>query len=377
MLKPRYKQTDEQFQKAREGKTVVFYGRGAAIGEAIHRYDKPEGYIVDENSELWGASSFGMEICSPLRLYGETPATAVVLVTAGTRYARAITKHVREIGDFDIFYYPVLANEFLGDISMELFEHYAKIQAVERLLYDDKSRQVLREVIHRRMIGCSAEFGDLKVEGEPQYLFPPMYRECFDEEIILDCGGYIGDTAEKFIRFFDGRAKKIYSFEALPQNREKLQEKQTEFRRGGWHGELRILPLAVSDRTGRITFCETSLPGGSFSPAFRTTTKFHYVKPVRKFEVEACTIDEVIPATEKVTLIKMDIEGAEHEALLGAEKLIKGKRPRLAISIYHNACDYWRICELVKRYVPEYKLAIRHHKDRHVDTVLYAWIERK
>ena len=91
-------------------------------------------------------------------------------------------------------------------------------------------------------------------------------------------------------------------------------------------------------------------------------------------KVDTVSIDEVIPQTEKVGYIKMDIEGAEYKALTGARETIIRERPGLAISIYHNAADYYRLAELIREYVPEYKLAVMHHKDKHVDTVLYAWI---
>ena len=133
--------------------------------------------------------------------------------------------------------------------------------------------------------------------------------------------------------------------------------------------------FAVSNEKKVISFCETSKKGGSFSPEFGSNTKYKYEDPINTFDVSSCTIDGVV-LQEKVKLIKMDIEGAEYEALLGAEKTIKTNKPGLAISIYHNAMDYYRIAELILHFVPDYNLSIRHHKTRHVDTVLYAWVGR-
>lgn len=42
---------------------------------------------------------------------------------------------------------------------------------------------------------------------------------------------------------------------------------------------------------------------------------------------------------------------------------------------YHNPQDYWRIYELICEFVPDYKFAVRHHQNNHLDTVLYAWEE--
>ena len=103
-------------------------------------------------------------------------------------------------------------------------------------------------------------------------------------------------------------------------------------------------------------------------------TKFVNKPPVDEITVEAVTIDETIQTDQKIRLIKMDIEGAEYQALVGARKTIQREKPGLAISIYHNPEDYYRLADLIKGYVPEYNLAVRHHKERHVDTVLYAWV---
>ncbi|MCC8025344.1 MAG: FkbM family methyltransferase [Clostridium sp.] len=339
---------------------------------------KEVSYICDNDYELWGRETSipGVEICSPLRLYSENPEDIIILVTAAADYVYEITRQIQEIDDFDIFYYHLLKNEFLQEISQDLFSDYDRIKSAGRLLSDYKSRQILQEIVHRRMIGCCEEFADLRVEGEQQYLFTPMFRKINSQEIVIDCGGYTGDTIEKFVRFFGNAVKRIYSFEALSQNLEKLQQRCDKLKGPDkWKGEFKLLPFAVSDKTSIITFCETPLPGGSFSPEFRSTTKFKFTNPVQTFQVESRSIDDIIPPGEKVTLIKMDIEGAEYEACVGAERTIKMHKPRLAISIYHNACDYWRICELIKEFVPEYHMAVRHHKKRHVDTVLYAWIE--
>ena len=84
------------------------------------------------------------------------------------------------------------------------------------------------------------------------------------------------------------------------------------------------------------------------------------------------SIDNVCSG-DKVTLIKMDIEGSEIEALNGAVNVIKRDKPRLAICIYHKPEHLYAIPLWIKKTVPEYKLYIRHHSDtRWTDTVLYA-----
>ena len=87
--------------------------------------------------------------------------------------------------------------------------------------------------------------------------------------------------------------------------------------------------------------------------------------------VDVDSIDNVC-AGDKVTLIKMDVEGSELEALKGAENVIRRDKPRLAICVYHKPEDLYEIPFWIKRTVPEYKLYLRHHSDFIMETVIYA-----
>jgi hypothetical protein len=68
----------------------------------------------------------------------------------------------------------------------------------------------------------------------------------------------------------------------------------------------------------------------------------------------------------------MDIEGAELNALKGAEQIIKRYKPKLAICIYHKPEDIWTIPNLLLEFVPDYQFYIRHYSLTCFETVLYA-----
>lgn len=85
------------------------------------------------------------------------------------------------------------------------------------------------------------------------------------------------------------------------------------------------------------------------------------------------TIDEAIDPGDRVTTIKMDIEGSELEALKGARETIRRDKPKLAICIYHKTEDLWEIPLYIKSLIPEYRFYIRHHGPSGLyDSVLYA-----
>lgn len=68
----------------------------------------------------------------------------------------------------------------------------------------------------------------------------------------------------------------------------------------------------------------------------------------------------------------MDIEGAEYQALLGAEKLIKAYKPDLAICVYHSIIDFCTIPLLINSWNLGYKLYLRCHQKFNQEIVLYA-----
>ncbi|MNC55831.1 hypothetical protein D3C75_1053850 [compost metagenome] len=83
------------------------------------------------------------------------------------------------------------------------------------------------------------------------------------------------------------------------------------------------------------------------------------------------SLDSVLNG-QRASFIKMDIEGAEMEALQGAQNTIVKHRPRLAICIYHKPEDILEIPLYLKSLVPDYKFYIRHYSNYTIETVLYA-----
>ena len=89
-------------------------------------------------------------------------------------------------------------------------------------------------------------------------------------------------------------------------------------------------------------------------------------------KVPVVAIDRVVAEEDKVTFIKMDVEGAELESLKGAKETILRNKPKLAICIYHKPDDLIDIPLYINELVPEYKLYIRHHSNDRGETALYA-----
>jgi hypothetical protein len=85
--------------------------------------------------------------------------------------------------------------------------------------------------------------------------------------------------------------------------------------------------------------------------------------------VEADTIDRLAPGA---TFIKLDVEGAELEALKGAAGTMRRNRPKLAVCVYHKPGDLFEIPLFIKSLAPEYRFYLRQHQPVACETVLYA-----
>ena len=91
--------------------------------------------------------------------------------------------------------------------------------------------------------------------------------------------------------------------------------------------------------------------------------------------IETAAVDDTVP--EPVSYMKMDIEGAEMQALYGAREQIRKNKPQLAICVYHRMEDFLDIWHYLMELVPEYRFYLRHHNmSAGTETVLYAMTGR-
>ena len=89
-----------------------------------------------------------------------------------------------------------------------------------------------------------------------------------------------------------------------------------------------------------------------------------------KLQIAVDSIDNVVK--DKVSFIKMDIEGSELEALKGAKNTILKYKPKLAVCVYHKKEDLITIPQYILSLNQNYKLYLRHYGENSCDTVLYA-----
>lgn len=205
-------------------------------------------------------------------------------------------------------------------------------------------------------------FYSRKVIALDQYFISDFMR-FEDEEVFVDAGCHKMDTSLG-LRKFCRHVKKVYAFEPDPHNYEVC----LKVKESCHFPEAKIIPFGTWSEKTTLLF--NSL-GNDCSYLCETGME----TPLRGsdvIEVPVMPIDDAIEDGDRVTMIKMDVEGAEMESLKGASRTIQRDKPKLAICIYHKPEDMIEIPLYIKELVPEYKLYIRHHSSGSDETVLYA-----
>lgn len=179
------------------------------------------------------------------------------------------------------------------------------------------------------------------------------YFDCGQQEVYVDAGAYDGYTVMDFLSWTKGNYKKIFVFEPLPHMYKMICNR---FRTEDIH-DIVISECAVWDKDEKLNFCEDK--------------EASRIKPQGTTVVDGRAIDGSV-GNEEVTYIKMDVEGSELRALMGAKNTILRCKPKLAICIYHKSYDVIELALYILSLVPEYKLGIRHYATNMCETVLYA-----
>lgn len=229
-----------------------------------------------------------------------------------------------------------------------------KVNKVIDLLEDEKSKNVYRACIEKRCCGKRIKSG--LFDERDQYFDNEII--CLEHgEVFVDCGAFIGDTVQQLKnRMIKKKINnfKVVAFEPSERNASLIQK---FFKKDA---RVILVKKGVSNKCGKLYFTEQGPKSRSVNNPSEATGI-----------IEVTALDNESECKD-ATFIKMDIEGLETDAIMGAERIIKANKPKLAICIYHSNEDMVNIPLLIKNMVPEYKLYIRHHSMGTVETVLYA-----
>lgn len=214
------------------------------------------------------------------------------------------------------------------------------------LMADEESKQTLLDVVRYRLTAEPAVMRAYTVRMRDQY-FENFMR--LENEVFVDAGGFDGDTTEEFcLRYPDYSA--VYLFEPSPGNITAARK------RLAGRDRIKFYQLGLSDSSGTLHFDSDAGSASSVSAAGDTT-------------IEVVKLDDVI--SERISFIKMDLEGWEMNALAGCSRHIREDFPKLAISVYHAAEDFRKIPAYILSIQPGYKIYLRHYTQGWSETVMY------
>lgn len=217
--------------------------------------------------------------------------------------------------------------------------------------FDEMFEQLIKDGFdENRIINLGKTLYEIKQDQyfDLEYLLPGA------EETFVDVGCYDGMSSLNFARWCsESKIKRVVAFEPDRCNQVAC-KKNLE----GSDIVYRIIGKGAWSREGSLVFNQKAAEDSHISESGQDV-------------IEVTSLDREL-ANDKITFIKMDIEGAEIEAMIGSEKTIKENHPKLAISVYHRPEDIFLIPEVILNYYQGYRFYLRHYCINVAETVLYA-----
>ena len=313
--------------------------------------------FIDNDITIHGGQYCGRKIYA---LEEINPQTLAVIIIASTTHEYTINYQLTSAGFTKVVGYPVLSifdpihffpelvyKNMQADI-VENSNHYLSLYGN---LVDQESKRTLDGLINYRLTLNPYFLKEVSRENKRPEYFDKDIVKIGKEEIFVDGGGYDGDTVLNFLSATNNQYKKIYFFEPDKELFSKAKDKLSKFR--------------------DIVFLEAAIYSHSDTLNFKTSGGLDgLIDNNGDIKVKALALDECIK--EKIIFLKLDVEGAEKAALIGAKQHIKSDFPLLALSGYHNPQDIWQLPELIISLNQNYKIYLRHYSNTSYETIIYA-----
>lgn len=295
----------------------------------------------------------------------------IVLSAVGGRPLTGIAR-LSELGVdcLDYFNFQFFSESSLPEIPMnenfrsEFEQNTNEFQEIYDRLEDIESKKIFENIISFRLNHDLNHLNGFTENQINQYFEP--FLDISKNPGFVDVGCYDGFTTLKFIATYPNFTQ-IIAIEPEKENYSKCKRSFKDLKR---KEDIYLENAGLS-----------SAPGDYITIGSASTAT---VKEVQKSElqdheslVSVKTLDQFdLPKYDKHGhtinwLIKMDIEGMEFDAIVGATRTIRDLHPSLAISVYHSPRDLWRIAKLVLSLCDNYKIYVRHYTESIYETVMF------
>jgi FkbM family methyltransferase len=351
--------------KLRQASKILVYGagrNGRSIAGALRAAGlKPSGFLDDTPSKQ-GTEVDGLPIGSSVQgaqCYGPGTLVVVSMFSPGHSY-RATRRRLSELG---------------FDAVMSVFEIAACLpDDLLPFYYFDRPQRVLasREGFHRlfdclidrrskeELLGHLAFRLYLDVDALPQPVgmdYGYLSGWLPDDVVFVDGGAFDGDSVQAFLRLSGERFGQVIAFEPDELNFRKLRAYR-ESLPTPLRSRVEVCNAGLWSESTRLRFDATGTLGSALSNGDGE-------------EVAVVSLDDYIDRTSPL-FVKFDVEGAERNALLGAQTLLRRGNVALAVAVYHQPDDLWSLAALLQEINPSYEFGLRSHMDDGTDLMLYA-----
>ncbi len=317
-------------------KPIVLYGMGNGADKIINvlkQYNIKINGIFASDNFVRSKTFHGFKISSYSQLKAEF-GNMIVLLCFGSSLPHVI-ENIKKIASEQELYAPEVPVIGEGLFTEKYYTTYKfDFDFVRSRLADKISIKTFENIIKYKISGKIDYLFDCEVEqNEPYNSFLKLNKENF-----LDLGAYNGDTATDFALRCPDYSKitavepDIKTFKKLQNNTSTLQNTE-------------LINACVSNTCGFLPFNMRSGRNSSLSSDGEL--------------FKSITVDSL---NADFSYIKMDVEGEETKAILGATKTILKNKPKMLISAYHRTDDLIKIPQTVLNIRNDYKIYLRHFK---------------
>jgi FkbM family methyltransferase len=367
LKKKNYKSGDIELYS---GRSVYVYGAGS-VGREIGSILKERGVrveaFIDRNASKFSSSSDFDVIDFPefaRRKVDKTDAVCVIGLfnpfVDCNAILEEISKHFHHVVSFHDFFcnsHARMGDRFWLTLPDYYDDHVSQIRQVVEMLGDALSKDVLMRNLEFRITG---RYDALASPSPLTQYFPSDIPTWGKPLRIVDCGAFDGDTVRTLsslglnVEAYAGFEPDLANFQKLTNESKRLLASHSCI------SECVLFPCGVSAKTELLRF-ESGMGASSQLTQQGDTS------------IQCVALDDVLP-NFRPNLIKMDIEGAELDALRGANEIITRDKPGLAICVYHKPDDMWTIPLFLNELLEGHgKYFLRSHCYNGFDLVLY-WL---
>jgi FkbM family methyltransferase len=237
--------------------------------------------------------------------------------------------------------------DFCAGNRQDILKNTTQYEWVYHRLADEVSRQHFARVIRFRQSLDLEDMRGFTLALDHQYFEDFLLRR--EAEVFVDGGGYDGRTTRHFAAW-NPAYRRIHYVEPIPAMME-VSRRNLAGLRG-----VRFLQKGLFSHADRLRF---DAEEGDASRLCATGQS----------EIDVVRLDDEV--REPITFVKLDIEGAEYDAIEGAAEHIRSETPTIAVCVYHNQRDFWRVPRRVLDLNDQYDLYVRHYTEGVHETVMF------